>query len=131
MPPVSLAHHRQRQRRVQHLVIRYQQKTGHALTGLYLKWIGSREDDTCRCRPGVTQTHEHLFKVCTAWRKQPRTAPELPTCSQTNATDLGREAREEEWERVCGDFMEEDDESVEVEVEAELTEGEEDDGDLL
>jgi len=25
----------------------YQLKTGYTLTGMYLKWIGSREDDTC------------------------------------------------------------------------------------
>jgi len=22
------------------------------------------------CKPGATQTREHLFKVCTAWKKQ-------------------------------------------------------------
>jgi hypothetical protein len=50
----------------------YQLKTGHALTGVYLKWIGSRKDDTCWwCqRSGITQTREHLFKTCTAWRQQ-------------------------------------------------------------
>jgi hypothetical protein len=36
----------------------YQLKTGHALIGQYLKWIGNREDDACWwChKPGVTQT---------------------------------------------------------------------------
>jgi len=44
----------------------------HALTGQYLRCIGSREDDMnwwC-CKPGATQTREHLFKVCTTWEKQ-------------------------------------------------------------
>jgi len=44
-------------------------------------------------------------------------------------TDVGRKARDEEWEKGSDGFEEEDDGSVEVE--AELAEGEEDGGDLL
>ena len=46
----------------------YQMKTGHALTGKYLKHIGSRESNACWwCgRPGASQTREHLFKSCPA-----------------------------------------------------------------
>jgi len=45
---------------------------GCARTGQYLKWIRSREDDICRwcCKPRVTQTRGHLFKVGTTWEKQ-------------------------------------------------------------
>ena len=47
-------------------------KTGHALTGKYLKHIGSRESDACWwCgRPGASQTREHLLKSCPTWRQQ-------------------------------------------------------------
>ena len=50
----------------------YQMKTGHALTGKYLKHIGSRESDACWwCgRPGASQTREHLLKSCPTWRQQ-------------------------------------------------------------
>ena len=45
------------------------------------------------------------------------------------AADVGRKAREEEWEDGSDGSVEEEDESVEVE--AELAEGEEDGGELL
>jgi len=50
----------------------YQMKTGHALTGKYLKHICSRESDACWwCgQPGASKTREHLFKSCPAWRQQ-------------------------------------------------------------
>jgi len=47
-----------------------QVKTGHALTGKYLKHIGSRESDACCGRPGASQTREHLLKSRPAWRQQ-------------------------------------------------------------
>jgi len=37
----------------------------------YLRHIGSRESDACwwSGRPGASQTREHLFKSCPAWRQ--------------------------------------------------------------
>jgi len=120
-----------------------------------VKWIGSREDDTCWwcCRPGVTQTREHLLKVCTAWRKQQkvlwkevgsqtkrgrdrfRIADLFTDERRTDAiltflktTDVGRKVREEEWERGSDGFVEENDELVEMEAEVVVVE---EDGDLL
>ena len=133
----------------------YQLKTGHALTGMYLRWIGSREDDMCWwChKPGATQTREHLFKVCTAWRRQQKVLwkearvqtkrgrnwfriAELfadERCTDAiltflETTDVGRRAREEEWEKESDGSVEQDDEVLEVETG--LVEGERDGGNL-
>jgi len=118
----------------------YQLKTGHALTGQYLKWIGRREDDICWwcCKPRVTQTREHLFKVCTTWKKQQkilwkavraqtkrgrdrfRTADLIADerCTEAileflESTDVGRKAREEEWEQASSGTAEEQEEGAE------------------
>jgi len=49
----------------------YRLKSGHALTGVYLKWFGHREDDICLwCRGGAVQTWEHLFRHCSRWNNQ-------------------------------------------------------------
>jgi len=117
----------------------YQLKTGHALTGNYLRWIGSREDDTCWwChQPGITQTREHLFKVCTAWRRQQKVlwkevrvhtkrgrdrfriadlfADERCTdaiLKFLETTDVGRKAREDERERGSYGPGEQEDEGL-------------------
>jgi len=127
----------------------YQLKTGRALTGMYLKWIGSREDDTCRwChRPGSTQTREHLFKTCTAWRRQQKVLwkeVRLQTrrgrdrfriadlfaderCTEAiltflETTDVGRQAREEDWENGSESSLEEDGDVVDMGDEEELME---------
>jgi len=127
----------------------YQLKTGHALTGMYLKWIGSREDDTCWwChRPGITQTREHLFKTCTAWRRQQKVlwkevrqqtrrgrdrfwiadlfADERCTeaiLTFLETTDVGRRAREEDWENGSESSLEEDGDVVDMGDEEELME---------
>jgi len=47
----------------------YQLKSGHALTGVYLKSVDNRPDDHCWwCDPdnncGTQQTRDHLFKHC-------------------------------------------------------------------
>jgi len=129
----------------------YQLKTGHALTGMYLKWIGSREDDTCWwChRPGITQTREHLFKTCTAWRRQQkvlwkevrqqtrrgrdrfRTADLFADERCTDAiltfletTDVGRRAREDNWKNGSESSLEVDGDGVEMGDEEELMEAE-------
>jgi hypothetical protein len=48
----------------------YQLKTGHCLTGQYLKWTKSRASAKCGwCSYGV-QTREHLFKNCPRWKLQ-------------------------------------------------------------
>jgi ribonuclease HI len=48
----------------------YQLKTGHCLTGQYLKWTKSRTSAKCGwCSYGV-QTREHLFKNCPRWKLQ-------------------------------------------------------------
>jgi len=53
----------------------YQLKSGHALTGVYLKSVDNRPDDHCWwCDPdnncGVQQTRDHLFKHCSWWKDQ-------------------------------------------------------------
>jgi len=53
----------------------YQLKSGHALTGVYLKSVDNRPDDHCWwCDPenncGVQQTRDHLFKHCSRWKDQ-------------------------------------------------------------
>jgi len=133
----------------------YQLKTGHALTGMYLKWIKSREDDTCWwChQSGATQTREHLFKVCTAWRRQQKVlwkevrvqtkrgrdrfriadlfADERCTdaiLTFLETTNVGRKAREEEWEEGSDGSVEQDDKVLEGEVR--LVEGARDGGNL-
>jgi ribonuclease HI len=129
----------------------YQLKTGHALTGQYLKWIGSKDDDMCWwChQPGVTQTREHLFKVCTTWKKQQKIlwkAVRLQTkrgrdrfriadlfaderCTEAileflETTDVGRKAREEEWEYASDGTTGMQEEVVEGEEESTEVEGE-------
>ena len=46
----------------------YQLKTGHCLTGQYLKWTKNRDTAQCWWCPFQTQTREHCFKVCPAWK---------------------------------------------------------------
>jgi len=53
----------------------YQLKSGHALTGVYLKSTENRPDDHCWwCDPenisGTQQTRDHLFKHCSRWKDQ-------------------------------------------------------------
>jgi len=53
----------------------YQLKSGHALTGVYLKSTDNRPDDHCWwCDPenisGTQQTRDHLFKHCSRWKDQ-------------------------------------------------------------
>jgi hypothetical protein len=53
----------------------YQLKSGHALTGVYLKSVDNRPDDHCWwCDPdnncGTQQTRDHLFKHCSRWKDQ-------------------------------------------------------------
>jgi hypothetical protein len=48
----------------------YQLKTGHCLTGQYLNWTKSRPTAQCWWCPCTTQTRDHLFKVCIAWKEQ-------------------------------------------------------------
>jgi len=124
----------------------YQLKTGHALIGQYLKWIDSRED-ICICwwccKPGATQIREHLFKVYTTWKKQQKILWK-PVRAQTKcgrdrfriadlfaderytkailefleSTDVGRKAREEEWEQASNGTAEEQEKVVEGEEES-------------
>jgi len=118
---------------------------------MYLKWIRSREDDTCLwChRPGITQTCEHLFKTCTAWRRQQkvlwkevrqqtrrgrdrfRTADLFADERCTEAiltfletTDVGRRAREDNWKNGSESSLEVDGDGVEMGNEEELMEAE-------
>jgi hypothetical protein len=51
----------------------YQLKTGHYLTGQYLKWSKSRVSAECGWCSCKVQTREHLFKNCRRWRKQQKT----------------------------------------------------------
>jgi len=85
----------------------------------------------CR-KPGVTQTREHLFKVCTTWKKQQKIlwkAVRVQTkrgrdrfriadlfaderCTKAileflESTDVGKKAREEEWEQASDGTAEE------------------------
>jgi len=46
----------------------YQLKSGHALTGVYLKSVDNRPDDHNNC--GTQQTRDHLFKHCSRWKDQ-------------------------------------------------------------
>jgi len=53
----------------------YQLKSGHALTGVYLKSTDNRPDDHCWwCDPenisGTQQTRDHPFKHCSRWKDQ-------------------------------------------------------------
>jgi len=53
----------------------YKLKSGHALTGVYLKSADNRPDDHCWwCDPennfGTQQTRDHLFKHCYKWKDQ-------------------------------------------------------------
>ena len=53
----------------------YQLKSGHALTGVYLKSTDNRLDDHCWwCDPdnisGTPQTRDHRFKHCSRWKDQ-------------------------------------------------------------
>jgi ribonuclease HI len=51
----------------------YQLKTGHCLTGQHLQWSKSRPTAQCWWCPCPTQTRDHLFKGCAAWKDQQRT----------------------------------------------------------
>jgi hypothetical protein len=48
----------------------YQLKTGHCLTGQYLKWTKNRATAKCGWCPCKMQTWEHLFKNCPRWKLQ-------------------------------------------------------------
>ena len=118
----------------------YQLKTGHALTGMYLKWIGCREDDTCWwCHgPGIFQTREHLIKTCTTWRQQQKVLWEeirlYTGCGRDRfriadlfadefteailafleTTDVGRQAREEVRENGSQSCLQEDSDVMDI-----------------
>jgi hypothetical protein len=51
----------------------YQLKTGHCLTGQYLKWTKSRASAKCGWCSCEVQTREHLFKNCRKWKLQQKT----------------------------------------------------------
>ena len=52
----------------------YRQKSGHALTGVYLQRFGHPEDDKCWwCGRTAAQMREHLFRHCSQWRDQQKT----------------------------------------------------------
>jgi ribonuclease HI len=51
----------------------YQLKTGHCLTGQYRNWTKKRPTAQCWWCPYRTQTREHCFKVCPAWKEQQKT----------------------------------------------------------
>jgi transcription elongation factor Elf1 len=51
----------------------HQLKTGHGLTGQYLKWSKSRATAKCGWCPARVQTREHLFKNCPQWKPQQKT----------------------------------------------------------
>jgi hypothetical protein len=48
----------------------HQLKTGHCLTGQYLKWARKRVTAKCGWCPCKVQTREHLFKNCPRWKPQ-------------------------------------------------------------
>jgi hypothetical protein len=126
----------------------YRLKAGHALTGQYLNWIGSKEDDMCWwcCKPGVIQTREHLLR----WHYLEKAA-ENPLEGSTSTkrgrdrfciadlfadgrcteailefletTDIGRKAREEEWKQASNGATGTQEEVVEGEEELMEVEG--------
>jgi hypothetical protein len=51
----------------------YQLRTGHCLTGEYLKWTKNRASAECGWCPGKVQTREHLLKNCLRWKLQQKT----------------------------------------------------------
>jgi hypothetical protein len=55
----------------------YRLKSGHAPTGVYLKWFCHRENDKCwSCGGGgrtAAQTREQLLRHCSQWRDQQKT----------------------------------------------------------
>jgi ribonuclease HI len=51
----------------------HQLKTGHGLTGQYLKWSKNCATAKCGWCPCKVQTREHLFKNCPRWKKQQKT----------------------------------------------------------
>ena len=51
----------------------YQLKTGHCLTAQYLNWTKKWPTAQCWWCPYRTQTREHCFKVCPAWKEQQKT----------------------------------------------------------
>jgi ribonuclease HI len=51
----------------------YQLKTGHCLTAQYLNWTKTRPTAQCWWCPYRTQTREHCFKACPAWKEQQKT----------------------------------------------------------
>jgi len=48
----------------------YQLRSGHALTGQYLKWTKSRPSARCEWCQYQCQTRDHLLKNCPEWRAQ-------------------------------------------------------------
>jgi len=48
----------------------YQLRSGHALTGQYLKWTKNRPSARCEWCRYECQTRDHLFKSCPEWRLQ-------------------------------------------------------------
>ena len=49
----------------------YRLKSSHAVTGMYLKWFGYRQDNKfCWCRGGTLWPREHLFSNCSRWKDQ-------------------------------------------------------------
>jgi len=48
----------------------HQLKTGHCLTGQYLKWTRNSKTAECGWCRYQTQTREHLFKNCNRWKMQ-------------------------------------------------------------
>jgi len=50
----------------------YQLRSGHALTGQYLKWTKNRTSARCEWCRYECQTRDHLFKNCQEWKFQQR-----------------------------------------------------------
>jgi hypothetical protein len=51
----------------------YQLERGHYLTVQYLNWTKKRPTAQCWLCAYQTQTRQHCFKVCPAWREQQKT----------------------------------------------------------
>src|SRR5258705_4912475 len=51
----------------------YQLRSGHALTGQYLKRTKNRPSAKCEWCRYECQTRDHLFKSCPEWKPQPKT----------------------------------------------------------
>jgi len=48
----------------------YQLRSGHALTGQYLKWTKSRPSARCEWCRYQCQSRDHLLKNCPEWKTQ-------------------------------------------------------------